>query len=256
MQVDVTVSEGCQSAELKQLLFAIKATNMNKLYYNILTEISLLKIGLLSSFWKLVPLENLKINSIITVASQQSGYMLLRGQRNITKNNTYYEVSLTDKQSDVKTKPAYLDFIEKIENAPLNIFEENFGANVVRGNEGKLFFQWRAFVIDNAGVKHTVYGQNYVPIKKFISNIERTGEQAQSLSVIYDSTNSIETKKVENELSLGQYRNQISMCIVYISQVYHNFDEKKLCIVPVKISLHNNSNVSSLITVNTSGTSR
>ncbi|KAF5273376.1 hypothetical protein FQR65_LT04668 [Abscondita terminalis] len=252
LAIDLTLTEGSKSERCKELLFSAKLINTNKTYYSVCIELIILKAALLSSLWKLEHVGN-DINPIV-VHSQQSAYALLRAHRHITDVSTYYEVPLNKANNVVKSNSAYLDFAERNNQTRINVFDEEATIAKPKEKEGVLFFEWMAYFTDSTGHKQKVYGQTSTVIERLYTE-EDNGQDETGVVVLYDPVKSLTDLRDPSENYISEeLQNQVSMCIIHTTHITHNFRTDKLCIIPVKISLHNDTQISSVVTVNTSGT--
>ncbi|KAK5639608.1 hypothetical protein RI129_012100 [Pyrocoelia pectoralis] len=250
LAIDLILTEGCKSENYKELLFAAKLINMNKLHYNVCVDIVITKAAFLSSLWELEFVGN--NNHFINIQSQQAAYTILRARRHLTPSRIYHEVPLSNTTG--KSNAAYLDFAERTDQTRINVFEDEDQIIKPKEKEGILFFEWMANFTDNAGNKQKVNGQSHIEIEKL--QIDDENEQGDTgVVILYDpikSATDSQTMYNDSEPS-EELKTQVSMCIFNTTHVSHNFENNKVCIVPVKLSLHNDSHFTSLVTINTSG---
>ncbi|KAB0801109.1 hypothetical protein PPYR_05463 [Photinus pyralis] len=250
LAIDLMLTEGCKSEKFKELLFAAKLINMNKFHYNVCVDIMITKAAFLSSLWGLEFVGN--SNYFINIQSQQAAYAILRARRHMTPVRTYHEVVLSNTEG--KSNMAYLDFAERTDQVRINAFEDEEQITKPKEKEGILFFEWTANFTDHTGSRQKVNGQSSIEIEKL--QVEEESDQGDSgVVILYDPIKSSGDSQLlggESEPS-EELKAQVSMCIFNTTHVSHNFDSSQICIVPVQISLHNDSHLTSLVTINTSG---
>ncbi|KAF5284757.1 hypothetical protein FQA39_LY04482 [Lamprigera yunnana] len=251
LAIDLTLTESSKSEHNKELLLSTKLINLNKTYYSVCVELIILKAAFLSSFWKLEQVGN--DHNPVVILSQQSAYTLLRARRYITKNSTYDEVLLNNTKDLVQSNMVYLDFAERNNQTRINVFDDEGAITKPKEKEGVLFIEWMAYFTDNTGCKQKVFGQSSMVIEKLRMEEENIFEET-GVVVLYDPIKPVLDLQInpsENEL-LEELRHQVSLCIIHSTHVIHNFKNNKLCIIPVRISLHNDTKLDCVVTINTS----
>nr|XP_023020027.1 trafficking protein particle complex subunit 8 [Leptinotarsa decemlineata] len=228
--VDVSSETSHNSKTVEELSLAIKITNLNKVHYSVITEVMLLSVGLLSKYWTLT--KDIVTPKYINLHSQESAHILLKAKRVVRNVSEYSSIPLNaDKKSMNSLLNTYLAFAKKNEKPSLTMFDDFESYKFKENKDGILLVQWQAHVVEGAK-RRIVYGQTQVPIeinRKNILQIDRyLGETFIDIS---DKTPSEESSKQSAD-------NQVSYNLVYPPIVQHDFENSKLCIVPIKILLH------------------
>lgn len=250
--IEVIRQQSSTSITTEKLALSLKVTNLNKVFNTILTEISLLKVALLSSYWLL--LNEILVPKQFTLNSQETVYNVIKFKRKIQKETFYSELPLkTESSLPERAGLAYLHFAEKNNRFRVNIFEETDAELMSKTSEAILIVEWQATVVD-AGNKRIAYGQSQIAMEEFKNEIEEKSDYDGNF--FYDDSKMLESDSDNSKenLELEKLQKQVTYNLLHPPNVIHNFHQKKLCIVPVKLMLHSVVGDSSLlITVNTLG---
>lgn len=221
--------------------------NLNKTYYLCKTEISLLNIALISNSWKLENTSYRKHD--VTLHSDEYEFLVLKAKRDINGENNYSEQSISNIDDNIKyPKVAYIDFAKRCDKFRINAFEEiETKEERSMKKEGHFLVRWQGKVFDNE-VKRLVYGQSAVPIQPF-DDVNEDEEQFAS----YTTRSTIDLIKSANlgNLAVKNADVQISCTALHPSLVKHNFSEKKMCVIKIKLQLHNICDFTTVVTVQT-----
>ncbi|CAH1153382.1 unnamed protein product [Phaedon cochleariae] len=232
ISVDVSTQASHNSKIVEELALALKITNLNKVQNSVLTEVMLLNVGLLSKHWTLT--KDMVTPKYINLHSQQSAHILLKARRAVKDQSEYSSIPLSrDKKSIQIHTNAYLAFARKAEKPPLTMFDDFDTFSFKPNKDGLLLLQWQALAIEG-NKKRIVNGQTQIPVE-----INRKEEDViQMEHILSDPIIDISDKVISEEEAAQIAQKQVSYNLVYHSVVEHNFEEKKMCIVPVKILLH------------------
>lgn len=250
--IEVIRQQSATSTTTEKLALSLKVTNLNKVFNTILTEVSLLKVALLSSYWFL--LNEVLVPKKFTLNSQETVYNVIKFKRKIQKEILYSELPLQRNcLLPQGAGSAYLDFAERNNEFRVNIFEEmDVGESETwKVSEGVLIVQWEATVVD-AGNKRKAYGQSQIVMEEFKDKIEETSDY--DANFFYDDSKMLDSASSKNKenAELEKLQKQLTYNLLHPADVCHNFRNKKVCIVPVKLMLHSIVGDTSLnITVNT-----
>lgn len=249
--IEVIQQRSATSTKTGKLALSLKVTNLNKVFNTILTQISLLKVALLSSYWFL--LNEILVPKKLTLNSQETVYNVIKFKRKIQKEALYSELPLQVEYClPEQAGLAFLDFAERNNQFKINIFEEidSTVEQTWKKSEGILIVQWQANVVD-AGSKRVAIGQSQIAMEVFKDEIDEKSDYDSNF--FCDDSNMIDSDSKE-DLELEKYQKQVTYNLLHPANICHNFQQKKMCIVPVKLMLHSvveDSNL--LITVITLG---
>lgn len=255
IQDSILVDLLCQYSKtvrkLLEITFALRLLNLNKPYNPCKTELSILNIALISKKWKLVDAISSKTN--VTLHSEEYEYLVLKAKRNFD-DNEFSEQSISDE--DVNSdypKLAYIDFVKRCDKFIVNIFKENeVRESISMKTDGHFLIRWQGRILDGE-VERLVYGQSNVPIQPF----DYVCEDEEPFPSYTTRSNIDLTKSVNlGELANKNANVHISCVAVHSSLVKHNFQKQKLCILNVKLHIHNISDSTIVVIVKTLETER
>ncbi|KAJ8923650.1 hypothetical protein NQ315_010230 [Exocentrus adspersus] len=232
LSIEVTSQAGHKAKEVEELDLVLKIINLNKVHSSVLTEITLLNIGLLSKYWTVS--KDIAMPKYINLHSQESAHILLKARRGVKGSSEYSSMSLnSDKKSYKTLQNIFIAFGRKAEGPQLNIFNETEDFNYKENKDGILMLQWRALVIDTNS-RRVVHGQCVIPME-----VNRTEEDVLQLDrILSDSVIDINEKNSLEEERSQVAQNQVSYNLVYPPVVTHNFQKGRVCVIPVKLLLH------------------
>ncbi|XP_030756187.1 trafficking protein particle complex subunit 8 [Sitophilus oryzae] len=240
ISIDVSPQTSYNSISEEELALALKATNLNNIHNSISTEITLLKVCLLSNKWFLT--KDMVTPKYINLNSQESAHILIKAKRRVCKDSQYSFIPLhTDKISAPHLSTALLSFARKTDKALLNVFEVNHDVRKLK--DCTLVLEWKALVCD-ASNRRVINGQTCVPIKVY------RNEQIQFEKLISDSLIEL-SSSVENTDKKEFSQNQVFYNLLHTPLVKHNFTRTKTCVVPVTLVLHSLVSHVIEVTVNT-----
>ena len=247
------MQESFSCKQVEEVALVLKTSNLNKFYNSVLTEISLLNVGMLSKFWTFT--ENIVTPKYINLHSQESAHILLKAKRTNQKKSTYSNIYLNHERSTRQSlHSAYLAFAKKHEHSPLNLFDEGDP----KGDEnadGAVFVQWQALVNDPQ--KRVVDGQTQISFTVHKTN--ETPIDVDEFAALSDPATLLEVSLNKDKRSESQtgHETKVTCTLIYPAVVEHNFRKEKFCIVPVKLLLHNIENSADLnVIINTLGSTR
>lgn len=256
VSIAIVRQKSSMSATAEKLALSLKVTNLNKIFNTVLTEISLLKVALLSSYWMLW--NEMLVPKKLTLNSEETIHSVIKLKRKIQKEVVYSAIPFSsDCNIQDRAGLAYLDFAERSTQFRVNVFEdtEQGVEKSCAVSEAVLIIQWRALV-DDAGNKRTAYGQSQIAMDEFRYEIEEKCDCNVNFS--YDDSKMIELdgEKNKEKPETKKLQKQITYNLLHPARVSHDFSERKMCIVPVKLMLHSVVGDSHLaVTINTLGSS-
>lgn len=234
ISLEVIRQPSSTSTDSEKLALALKVTNLNKVFNTILTEVSLLKVALLSSYWFL--LNEILVPKKFALHSQETVYNVIKFKRKIQKEALYSEIPLRKECFlPERAGTAYLDFAERNNQFRVNVFNET--DDTWKISEGILIVQWQANVVD-AGSVRLAYGQTQIAMEDFRAEIDEKSDFDSNF--FYDDSKPIDTDSSHStdNMELELLQKQITYNLLHLPHVRHNFRKQKLCIVPVKLILH------------------
>lgn len=254
----------------------VQVKNSNQNHDSFINEISLTKMSLKSSTWRL---SDPAIQSIKTkIAPQETCHLLLKFIRKINADNFYSDVQLTDdEKSESILESPYIDFVERRNIVPQDYNDNNYNTNQKQPPESPLIdtvrlgatiiLRWRAKVMEEGGIViRQALGQHHVDLE-LINELYKhpkefkpeQNEYSTRLKVfgpdrnVPDSTSYIK-KDIIDETELQ--KNVLTFSLDHQRQTKHKFNRQQICIIPVTLQLQNNSQSRVDMKINTIGTSR
>lgn len=245
ISVDVSLQESHNATKVEELVMAIKATNLNKVHSSISTEITLLNVGVLSKYWKLS--KNIVTPKYINLNTQESAHILLKSRRVEQNKSVFSLISLfnSDRKHIQHLNVACLSFAVKAEQYYYNILSDQGNSDKDIFKEGLLFLQWQASVTD-ANSKKIVYGQNLLPLEVNRYNSNQITKEVDAVVVNINDKGTEKSEQYEKML-----QKQVVYNLQYKSNITHDFNKNKLCIIPVELILHSVTEDEVDVTINT-----
>ncbi|XP_050313805.1 trafficking protein particle complex subunit 8 isoform X2 [Anthonomus grandis grandis] len=214
------------SVTAKDLSLALKITNSNNIHNTISTKITLLNLALLSNNWILT--KDFRSPPYINLNSQESAHIFCKARRQVSKEVQYSSLPISlEKMTLQKLPDAYQTFAKKSHTPLLNAFSTNVEC---KKRTGTLILEWRALVCDSSA-RRIVYGQNCIPIR--VVNKEQELDKMIQNAIIDLNSPIDKCKRIENQ-------NYVTYNLFFPLLVRHNFTKQRCCIIPVKLTLHNN----------------
>lgn len=254
LTVTALPQQSFNEAKEEEMVISLNIVNSNKFHYAILTSFCIFRVALLSSFWELSP--NFISTDEIVLEPEMFTHVVLRAKRRtcITpRTSRYDQVSLVTQTQRQQPGEVYLDFTKRKSECRVNIFEETVPKTSIQ--EGVLVVQWEAAISSNPTNKRYAVGQSHIVLEKPVGEDERLSDYEGNV-VLYDPGHSVEipSSKVKKEGSLQVLQKQIAYNVLFPGKIEHNFSRNKICVVPVTLLLHNVTDNSVIVTVNTLGT--
>lgn len=256
VSIEVIHKQSTNSKLDERLNLAVRILNANKVYNTVLTEVSLLSVALLSSFWIL--LNDMRAPEEFTIYTQENVGALVKARRKVQKKAQYSEIPFrTGDQLSGETSHAYLDFVERSIEKRINVFEETEEGMEQQCElpEVVLVVKWQALVVDG-GSKRYAYGQSQLSLGPFSEEYVRKDDNKptyyQEIKFYEPDTNNDKEK-----VALAKLQKQVIYNLTHPSVLYHNFEHSKVCTANVKLFLHSIVGDDTLtVTINTLSSSR
>lgn len=178
-------------------------------------------------------------------------HFLLKARRSVNKDKSanYSELKLSDHiKVNPEIKQPCINFAQRYMQYE-SISSDNTKSEQLNNIEATLILGWQALVTDSAGNKRTVIGQHYLPIDKISRILENTKSSSNNENEYVSSMSS-------DNILMAILQKQITYTLAHPPLLKHDFGNNKICIVPVKLILHNNADKDLSIKVITLGTSR
>ncbi|XP_017768287.1 PREDICTED: trafficking protein particle complex subunit 8 [Nicrophorus vespilloides] len=252
IRVEVNAKQSWNSKNIEQLVLTIKAINLNKIHHAVVTEITLIKVALLSQNWILS--KDVSSPKNIKLDTQESVNIFMKIDRKASKISNYSEMSfISTKQMNQQSQYAYLDFAKRNDQSRINIFDNIESLDSYKKHDGTLILRWQAIITDSEGQKRMISGQNHIPVD--VTTVEETlVEDCPAPNYSFERIPiDLQTEETDKLVKLND--KQITYNIVHPPVVCHNFDQSKLCIVPLNLHLHSVSETQIVVKICTIGTS-
>ncbi|XP_045481562.1 trafficking protein particle complex subunit 8 [Harmonia axyridis] len=232
IEINISPLDSGNSKTVEEISIGVKATNLNKTYDSVLTELTLTNIGLLSRHWAFIG--NIVTPQNIILHSQEAAHILLRTRRKILERSEYSSIPLKHETTSIASQLAYLAFAKKTEQRTINIFDDSEFENFKENRNGVLLIQWQALVKDVKSTRNA-NGQSFVPIK-----FERIKKHPLELEfpLVELPISLEENEKKEKQHQMELLKTQVTYNIICPAIVQHNFERNRLCVVPIELLLH------------------
>lgn len=258
IKLDCVTNRSSNSKHSEQVTFALKVQNLNRAHSQTKIEVSLLNIGLISKNWTLIP--DLIAAKHLSIKFEESEYVFLKAMRRKDSRTDYSEASFAGGTLEEFSRNAYLDFGRQENETRINIFTSVFDENCVlinnnscSNNEGVIMVRWKAAVIDNHH-RRTAFGQN-LSIVKSLNETATVVDVKESLFPLKEAIEvKLSSESIEN--GIDAKKKLIKCSMVHPVTIEHNFNNNKLCIVPIRLLLHSISDAKLIVTINALDTSR
>lgn len=275
-----TIKSSSNSTEVEQMTIRVNATNMNMVHHAVSTEISLLSISLLAKNWVLS--QQVVSTNARKLLAQESVHFLLKATRDFRPDNKFSEVCFERDEAVSQLDKPFLDFAKREDCHKINIFEDiaKLQERLEYKSEGRIVLKWKAFLADSCGTRRTVFGQTsksldmmnlppHISLTPFVdipldassfvdcpvtSRGSNIGVAAFGVLLGLDGAVPIETD-ITQQRDLDIAKRQLNYNLVHLSEVQHDFQRSRICIVPVELYVHNATQLHLTMTIHTSGTS-
>lgn len=194
----------------------------------------------------------------------------------ILKKELYSNVSLIEEDNmDAVTNSPYLDFIEKrnmslevLENANEQASKQRLEENpvsVTMNLDSTLILRWRAKVMERGAVVREAVGQHHLDIKVLNKSYNQPVEVRQepieygARLKIFGPDANVDARtpvKIDRYSEADCQKNTVCYSLDHVKHARHDFKRNRICTIPVKMLMQNNSQSRVDVKVNTIGTSR
>ncbi|XP_044765765.1 trafficking protein particle complex subunit 8 [Coccinella septempunctata] len=232
IKINITPMDSGNSKSVEEISIGIKATNLNKTYDSVLTELTLTNVSLLSRHWMFIG--NIVTPQNIVLHSQEAAHILLRTRRRILERSEYSSIPLRHETMSIANQLAYLAFAKKTEQRTINIFDDSEFDNFKENKDGILLIQWQALTKDEKSTRNA-NGQSFVPIK-----FDRIKKHPLELEFpLVEPPISLEDNdKKEKQHQMDLLKTQVTYNVICPPVVKHDFQRSNLCLVPVELLIH------------------
>lgn len=231
IEIKISTLDSGNSKSVEEISIGVKATNLNKTYDTVLTELALTNISLLSKQWMFI--ENIVTPQDIILHSQEAAHILLRTRRRILERSEYSSIPLKHEITTIANQLAYLAFAKKSEQRSINIFDDAEFENFKENKNGILLIQWHALIKDTKSTRNAS-GQSFVPIK-----FERIKKHPLELEFpLVELPISLEDNDKKEKQHIEELKTQVTYNVICPAVVNHNFEKSNLCVVSVELLIH------------------
>lgn len=277
IQSSVIVRRSASSKDnFSMLNLIIHVKNSNQVHDPFMNEIELTDIAFQSNSWVLQ--EPLNRYSDVKVKPQEIIHFLLKLAKKKKYNLDFSEISLTKNDAtDSTDNIPYTNFIKKRHIVPLDANDsqsDQQSRSQIRNDpivstmklDSTVILKWKAKITEGGSIIRNAIGQHYIdlkylnkpynhPIQKQVEPIEYSGR----LRIFGPDVN---IPDVQSHLKKDQYsemecqKNLVWYCLKHPKKETYDFTQNRLCVIPVIMTVQNNSETQIHVKVGTIGTSR
>lgn len=251
----------------------VSVKNANQVHDPIINEIMLTTVSFQSDSWSVFSSSVLPTD--IKIQPQEMFHLMLKLRKKSDGESVFSDVSLAN--GATSDADPYVSFIER-RNIPSLDVNENFSElqrlqqsaepaplSVTLTLNSTLIVKWHGKIVENGTVTREAIGQHHLDIE-YMNKMYKTAKEAQIEQSVYvgrlkifgpdrnvpDSSAVISKEQISEAECL---KNVVSFSLSHARQFTHNFDQSRLCFVPVVMYVQNHSESQIGIKVNTMGTS-
>ncbi|CAH0382112.1 unnamed protein product [Bemisia tabaci] len=254
LNFSVIPTRSCQSSKSNELInFQLQVKNNNQPNDILSAEIDLVQVSLFSPCWQLCG--KAFVPEKLTLQSQQSLYLVFQATRP-TDNQTggiSSDINLSNSDEPTSLHSPFFDFLRRsISHSSQTSSQENkkdlnFGTTL----DAVLIVRWKGRLVETGGKNRISMGQHHLRMKQFDVMVTcppiiiqpKTKEPLTLLKIFGPDRNCdhvLAAANQQHELDASAIQQKLVMFTISHQQlVNHNFNENRLCMVPVKISLRN-----------------
>ncbi|OAD58182.1 Trafficking protein particle complex subunit 8 [Eufriesea mexicana] len=255
--------------------------NANKINDVITNEILLSNVVFQSDKWCVFSSSILSTN--IKIQTQEMFHLILKLRKKNVDESTFSDVSLTpenDIESDMNYP--YINFIQRKDIPSLDVNEnvaeiqqqsqrlpqnmEQKSLSTTMTLNSTLILKWRAKIIENGIITRQAIGQHHLDIQYLNKTYKHpkeiqvdSNEYAGRLKIFGPDRNILDSLAVTNKEQASEtefLKNIISFSLSHDREITHNFNQNRLCFIPVIMYIQNHLESQIDIKINTIGTSR
>lgn len=253
IEIQASIHPSYNSKKNEEIAFVLHAENLNREHNSIMTEISLINVGMFSKYWSFS--NELVTPKYIKLQSQESANILLKACRISEDKSQFSNINFNfDKSFENYLSSVVKAFAKQSENYQINLFDDN--AFIAKTNsDGIIFVQWQALMKGkNARVINGQTQITFIVYKK-----EESQEIDDFGSLLSDPASILEYSINKDKYSklVASDETKVSCTLLYPPVIQHDFCKQKLCVVPVNLLIHSLvSDATLTTTINTLGTPR
>ena len=262
------------------LIICIK--NASQVHDLITNEILLSTVLFESDAWSVFISSVLSTN--IKLQSQEMFHLMLKLKKKDKNESKFSNVSLTQENECIESDAnyPYINFIQRKDIPSLDINEnitevQQQTQRLLQNEEQKSLFatmalnstlilKWRAKIIENGIITRQAIGQHHLDIQylnktyKYPKEIQvESNEYSGRLKIFGPDRNVLDSSAVTNKEQASEtefLKNIISFSLSHDREITHNFNQNRLCFIPVIMYIQNHLESQIDIKINTIGTSR
>ncbi|XP_076665916.1 trafficking protein particle complex subunit 8 homolog l(3)76BDm isoform X1 [Andrena cerasifolii] len=255
--------------------------NANLVHESITNEIMLTNVSFQSNTWSVFSSSVLPTD--IKIQPQEMFHLMLKLRKKAESESIFSDVSLTG-EADSATSSVdypYISFIQRRNITSLDMNEnfsemqlqfqrssqnvEQLASSVTMTLNSTLIIRWRGKVVEGGIVIRQAIGQHHLDIE-YLNKIYKHPKEIQVESSEYGGRlkifgpdknvlDSLAVTTKEQILETEFMKNIISFSLCHARQITHNFNQSRLCFVPVIMYIQNHLESQIDVKVNTIGTS-
>ncbi|XP_033300815.1 trafficking protein particle complex subunit 8 isoform X2 [Bombus bifarius] len=260
------------------LIICIK--NANQIHDLITSEILLSKVLFESDTWSIFSSSVLSTN--VKIQFQEMFHLMLKLRKKGKNESKFSDVSLTQENEciDSDANYPYINFIQRKDIPSLDINEniaevqqsqrlpqsdEQRSLSATMALNSTLILKWRARIIENGIITRQAIGQHHLDIQYLSKTYKHpkevhveSNEYAGRLKIFGPDRNVLDSLAVTNKEQASEtefLKNMISFSLSHDREITHNFNENRLCFIPVIMYIQNHLESQIDIKINTIGTS-
>lgn len=255
--------------------------NANQIHDSVIKEIMLSTVSFQSDTWSVF--SSSVLPNDVKIQRQEMFHLMLKLRQKSEGESIFSDVSLTEETdgAESNTNCPYINFIQKRHVSSLDVNEntnevqqpfqrpsqnsEQSPSSVTMTLNSTLILKWRANVIEGGVIVRQAIGQHHLDLEylnrtyKYPKEIQaEPNEYGGRLKIFGPDKNIPDSLAVTNKeqiLEAEFLKNIISFSLSHARQMTHNFDQNRLCFVPVIMYIQNHLESQIDVKVNTIGTS-
>ncbi|XP_031831201.1 trafficking protein particle complex subunit 8 homolog l(3)76BDm [Nomia melanderi] len=255
--------------------------NANHVHDSIMNEIILSKVLFQSDMWSVF--SSSVLPSDIKIEPQEVFHLMLKLRKKSEGESVFSHVSLTQETNSttLDVNYPYISFIQRRHIPPLDVNEnsvemqqqfQRLSQNIEQSHlstavslHSTLILQWQAKVVEGGTISRQAIGQHHLDLEylnktyKHPKEIQvEPNEYGARLKIFGPDKNVPDWLTVTSKEQLLEtefLKNVVSFSLSHDRQITHNFNQNRLCFVPVMMYIQNHLESQIDIKVNTIGTS-
>ncbi|XP_076281323.1 trafficking protein particle complex subunit 8 homolog l(3)76BDm [Lasioglossum baleicum] len=259
----------------------VSVKNTNRIHDSFMNEITLSKILFQSGTWSVFSSSVAPSN--IKIQPQEMFHLMLKLKKKCEGESTFSYVSLTQENDNtmLDSNYPYISFIQRRHIPSLDVNEntiemqqhfqrssqtaEQTSLSAAVTLNSTLILKWQATVVEGGTVSRQVFGQHHLDLE-YLNKTYKHPKEIQIEPSEYETRlkifgpdknvpDSLTMTSKEQVLETEYLKNVISFQLSHTRQITHNFNQNRLCFVPVIMYIQNHLESQISVKVNTIGTS-